>query len=479
MNHRVDALISDFIEFEEKEQMFSLRFREMPLWDIIRYSIFNSIAYQRQLMNSFHTPRTSRWVFRRFLEMLWIVPELIRYWVLIYVQKKSVDLLTVTLDRNVLINGYPRSKYMYPIIQAVHPDSRVLSLDESVMNVRVRSYYPCTVLYWRALKFWWWLKEKKQTRLTVSETEKVASIVQRVNSYFKVQLSLSDITRFLQYQYISYLMFNSLLSVCRPRMILITDDGNKRGLIWAAKQHHIPIADVQHGLLSPFNILTHYSDTRIHEPDTVITPNYMLGWGVFWKTCIFTPMQYLPLGFPYFDLLKTKAVSDQKIPKSDRHIMIVSALPSKKRLIELTIQLALLLPDFSIYYKLRSDEYHGWKSQYPSEFTSLPNVHVIDHDDPGLYDYLAGMTVQVGVNSTVLIEGAGFGLRTFILNEGWYQEMEPFIQSGMFELVNSADDIVAALCCSKSASYPMDTLFQPNAVQAIKSTLYSFIRRDT
>jgi hypothetical protein len=68
-------------------------------------------------------------------------------------------------------------------------------------------------------------------------------------------------------------------------------------------------------------------------------------------------------------------------------------------------------------------------------------INVIDENDNDIYYYLNEAEYQIGVYSTVIFEGLGFGLKTFIVNLNLYETMEELYNNDYAMLVSSAKEI--------------------------------------
>ena len=144
---------------------------------------------------------------------------------------------------------------------------------------------------------------------------------------------------------------------------------------------------------------------------------------------------------------------------------------SGKDLESLVLELATKLNDFSFIYKMRPNEYSFWEEVYSSALKKQPNIYVIDSDKYHLYDLFKISSYQIGINSTAILEGMTFHLKTFILKSGHYLEMTPLIKSKYGSLVSSSTDIIDNLEVEVKEELDYVDLFSSESIENIKQCL--------
>ena len=90
-----------------------------------------------------------------------------------------------------------------------------------------------------------------------------------------------------------------------------------------------------------------------------------------------------------------------------------------------------------IIYKLHPSEYKTWKETYPE--LSNSDITVVREEVP-LYKLLSDSKTLVGVYSTVLYEGLGFGCDTYVLDLPGVENMDLSIKKKIMTLVHSVED---------------------------------------
>lgn len=106
-----------------------------------------------------------------------------------------------------------------------------------------------------------------------------------------------------------------------------------------------------------------------------------------------------------------------------------------------------VLNDFEILYKLHPGEFARWQD-YESlcKLAEQPNVRIVKEGN--LYELLAGAGYQIGVFSTAVYEGIGFGCRTLLLDLPGVEYMADLVDQGLATLVRDPDELRAALECN-------------------------------
>lgn len=76
-------------------------------------------------------------------------------------------------------------------------------------------------------------------------------------------------------------------------------------------------------------------------------------------------------------------------------------------------------------------------------------------------------SIQVGVYSTAVYEGIGFGIRTYIYNIAHADTMERLVQMGAAEYIESAEELLEKLMVENDTGNIKEFLWKTNAFQNI------------
>ena len=464
MNH--SQFTKQFIEMEESNNLFSYRLKDRVVWDYLRYAAYRNIldVAIRQDQISFNKSwrHKSRKVATEAFSLLrHVLVSCYRYF-----WSGPYDILIVGYDRRNYIDNRLVNISFYPLIKSMVENYRILYLDPTVLSVAVEDDYPCDVFRKRVLtpltRFQCFSRPLK-----LHEKETLDRIVSVLTTSFEVAPeTFSWFEDYFLRQYRESKIYSRLFRRFRPKIIFHADDSTAKGWIEMAGALKIPVVDFQHSQMSRDNILYTYSQT--HRPRRLPTlSDAIFTFAEYWNGLYSLPVPRISVGFPYLEA-KTKELKSSG-PRGLNTFLVISSMHSGKTLELLVLDLARKLPSSTIIYKLRSEEYGRWRETRSPAFGSTNNIHVVDNDTVPLYELFRQSTYQIGINSTALIEGMAFDLKTFIVKHGYYFEMSDLIQRGFVTLVESADDILAALQAPHliSSPPPAASLFKSDSLQNV------------
>ncbi len=464
------AFMRDFVDFETKEDLFDIRMRGHGLWDYLRYRIFQEFL---NFKPDYFKKRQSQNRFKRVLEMVLSVASMAFsfFW-----PRRTYDLVILNYDRRNTIDGKQVNIHFYPLIKALQDKFRILLVDPSELHTPLKGIYPCDSIRWRP----YYLIDRFKNRsdqFTPEESTLLSSLQTKLHDHFGVMLDIEKIARedFL-FPLRQLRRYKNLFERTATKVVLFCDNGNMKAAIEAAHSIGVKAVDYQHSLISEVNVLYTYPD--LPHPPTQTLSDVIFTYGEYWNSQYNLPSRRIAVGFPYMEKRKADAIAKMKsIKDRDLNLILISGSYSKDIFIKAAMELADRIPKLTIYYKLRLEDYEGWRDRYPSEFAAKKNIKVIDNNDVSLYEYLALCRYQIGVNSTALVEGMAFDLTTFILKTGWYEEMRNFYENGHAFLTESADEIARLIQQGARPQAPLnpDRLFKNNSMAQLEQTLDSLI----
>jgi hypothetical protein len=85
----------------------------------------------------------------------------------------------------------------------------------------------------------------------------------------------------------------------------------------------------------------------------------------------------------------------------------------------------------------------------------------------------------VGVNSGALYEGLAFGLTTFVLRAGCYEESRELFEQGHAFLVDGAEEIARVIQTGQKPQHSLsrDSLFRPGALVNVEAEITAVVQR--
>ena len=91
----------------------------------------------------------------------------------------------------------------------------------------------------------------------------------------------------------------------------------------------------------------------------------------------------------------------------------------------------------------------------------------------GLYELFKVSNYQIGINSTAIVEGMTFNLKTFILKDSWYLEMIDFIKDGYVKLIESDDEVISGINKNNFKLIDAHELYLDNSFENLEKELQS------
>lgn len=254
--------------------------------------------------------------------------------------------------------------------------------------------------------------------------------------------------------------YRSLIAHLDPELVLLVSSSSKETLIEACQQEEVPVWELQHGVLGISPAYHFPGEGRSKQ----LFPDRFLSWGEYWTDQVELPLDETKIeivGFPYFDR-ERKRHSGQKA--SDR-VLFLSQPSIGSELADLAVDLNGFLDTSEVVFKLHPKEEGDWRDRYPS--LEDASINVVEGDQPSLYELMGGSRAQVGVGSTALFEGLGFGLRTFILNKDGIPSDQALVTAEFTTVIRSAGELVEELRKEAVTSPPVREFFRPGATERV------------
>lgn len=295
-----------------------------------------------------------------------------------------------------------------------------------------------------------------RTRLSDEQRATLRAVSERLSRGFGVSIDLEAllVPAVLKFR-VNYRLYRALFKHLKPKRLVVVVSYAYGDAIRAAKDLGMETVEIQHGTFSRYHLGYSYPD-RITSLDYF--PDTFLAWGRFWRD-----MGVLPLppesvrvsGFPYFNELKERHTG---IEKNQRRVVVLSQGALGERIADQVYALREALSDFEIVYKLHPGEFTRWR-EYESlcKLAEQPNVRIAKQDN--LYELLAGSSYQIGVFSTAVYEGIGFGCRTLLLDLPGVEYMVDLVEQGLAHIVRDQEELQLAMTYSEQLGY-----FDPVAV---------------
>lgn len=461
------GLTREFLEFEEENGLFDAVVRGRRPWDRIRGYVFAGILSRRQVPSSPEGTSVPPFRWKRYTrhsrQLLAGVSRAIGRRLHPATQ---CDVAIANFDRWNLIDGQRVNMNCYPLVKALSPDHAVLVLDPYDTRADAGRHYPKSVVLVSGFD----LVDRLRS-LTVAfspdEGRWVQQIEERIGERFGVSV---DVAQVMRKHYAMHLVkcsrYRRLLETHRPRVVLAAD--HDCSLAEAAHDAGIPMIEMQHSMISSLNVPYNYSD-QARRRSLPTNPDYVFTFGEYWNDKFNMPSRKIAVGYPFFDM-KFREVGNAAAGSDGartRNLIVISGYQAKQALVEVTLALSSLLPEITIFYKLKFSDYEGWRERYPEELWKRQNVRVIDSDAVPLYEYFRMCAWALGVNSGGLYEAMAFGAAPFVLKAGSYEESHCLYEDGCAFLVEDARQIATLMASGSRPPRMLDreSLFKSHAVE--------------
>lgn len=462
-------LAESFYSLEKKNNLLDLTIKGHPFWQYMRYYVFEEINREK---SQTVFPKQDKYYARKLKELLNYFLYRLKC---LFQRQKRFDLLFFTHNKTALIDGKKVDFHFYPLAKAFHKSLKIMIANRYDFSTR-RSDYPCPLLLIRPLFLF---NRLKSYFVGYSQEDKKAFVrlSSLINKTFHTHIDIYSMAKYLySWHLASYREYLRFFKNYRPSALIFCDSGDTKPLAEAAHDLGIKVIDYQHGIISLTSILYSFPKGSDWNKLKATNADYVFTFGDYWRDFFRTPSVPVSVGFPYFDLCRKKTRSPLK---NNKGILITSVLSARKILSQLAVDLADLLPDYTIYYKLRADEYDSWKTIYPANFAQKTNIVILDGNNGSLYDYYAKCNYLISTNSMTLYEGLASGLTPFVLKVGWHEEVQDLYERKLAMLVSSADEIAQAIRneAKPPSSLPTDHLFKENSLSHVESFLCDLLQQ--
>ena len=441
MNNEIQDQINKYLEFEENLEIDNLLYKNLAPWLFLRTAIFEEIFREKNLSLGSQNTSDKRRSSNNLRQLYLLIREVLSFSNIF----NKADVLLINNDpKEKIIDGILTTKLIWGFTKALESEFKIsilntqsVELNSSLNSInisRILSFLSRIMLIFKGLPGW----KNVENYLDKS-----------INDFYRVRLNWKRIYRdnFSRQLILGYIL-RLLIRVKTPKIIIFSDNGSMSLVNKIAKDRNIPTVDYQHAVLSDYYIIYKHNKTTNPLYDEYLS-EYYFAWGEYRLSSYKENYKCKVVGNTYFEKEKNEYLH---IEKNLRCLLIISdGKHTRSDLVDLAIELSEKFKDFTIYYKLRPEEYGDWLLNYPKEFTEIQNIKVIDNDHNNLYYYLTLSSYVIGTNSTVLLEALPIS-KVIIYKIGWFFEMHDYIEDGLFLSADSFTEIIELISSKKSAN---------------------------
>lgn len=395
------------------------------------------------------------------------------------IRNKDVDVVFLVHERKVKVNGVYECKYTealkkfcekyyvferpYEMGHLKPTDTKNLIYLDGIAIKGNMNYY--IVRY---------LCGKRYKQLVTKVEHRLMRPLKELENAYQISIDTKHVAQMITKRILicrgKYKAYEKVFSKIHPKLIIELVHYNMDSMIIneIAKREGIRTVELQHGNIYDSHISYQYnSDEEIKQlPDEI----WLLS--DYWKPVIHMPIdeQYLiPVGFPYFESRIEEYKKKYEKQPGKKTVLFISQGTIGKQLSEFAAAFAEQCENgtYRILYKLHPGEISIWKEQYIA-LKMTKNIEVIESRGIDLYQLFAQSDVQVGVYSTALYEGIGFGLDTYICDMPYAEEMNKLYQSDYASLVHTPQELLDCINSKSRKEEKGKDFWTPDSLNNIK-----------
>lgn len=445
--------VEDMLYLENKYELNKKRYNGFSYWTYERFQIMRYVEGKKKRIPI----NDARISCSNLIVDVWNIA--LRFIKKRYMPKKKADVCIFNHERRVLRNGYYDCIYTEEIAQKFS-SSVVIESPYGLHHLeptRTRNLYYCDkelIISCAIASIKKGFKVREYVKIHNILKVELKEVIDEIEKIDEIIIDRDEFIDFFAYYYFVYQYrkkyYEKVLDIIEPK-IIIEVVGYKMDCMIVnelSKRMGIPTIELQHGTMGQGHIAYNYNQgEKIPQ-----FPDKLLLFSDYWKKCTNFPIlkkDVVAVGYPYFEeQLKKYQCVKKYIDRRKKTILFLSQWIIGEDLSKLAVELYSLMDnkDIHIIYKLHPGEYNGWEKRYPELAGS--GIEVVDTLDHNVYEYFAISDIQVGVFSTAIYEGLGFGLETYIYQTNYSEYMNELCVAGYAKMVKSAKEL--QICLNKN-----------------------------
>jgi hypothetical protein len=405
---------------ESENNLFDLGAEiRLPLWDIIRYSVYVKYyypeKYRDKLSNSYK---------HVFTDYFRIVFKFVSFIISIF--RENNDIVIMTASRYIDNEGKYYDKSAMPIINSLGGNCVVL---EPIIGKQLgyNYIYDFSNLFRRLYK---------SKSISNKYYEKIKACL--VETFGESLISYDEINLLVRDFRNDYIFYKTIFSLLKNKKLIICT-GNPKASINAAKELNIETYLVQHAGIEIDEIDWSYP-IEIESNSTILFSDYALTFGDYWCKNINVPAKnIIPIGNDYF--------YNKPEVEFDNSILVVSSIVHGIELSKITSTASKERPDLNFVYKLHPNEFH-LKNEYIEYFKNNSNVRIISNEfDTNIL--IAKSQLIVLIVSAVVYESLNQNKKVAILKKINFERQLHLIQFKNIYFFDSTNELFEILSKSQ------------------------------
>ena len=462
----------DFFRIEKEMNLFSLKYKEVYYWQLLRMGLLKKITVKDlHIISADKNRNFKNEIIKTFKEANRMKKK--------YLEMEKADIVqirpcvTVTKD-----NQLDDHQFDYISLKDKYAVLDLYTLGNYI-NVNECVEYNLAQAENELIK--WKIKRKLfgTSKLPINQRKKLKVFLDKINIIYGTDFSIEALLYEAQYAIQCHIVykkwFQRYLKKISPKLIMEYPhyDEHMFAANAAAKELGIKVIEMQHGRINAHEAYWYEDQAKIGK----LLPDYFFTYGQWWNEQINLPefCKVIPVGNAYLE----KQVDIYKKEKKDHLVISVFSNPQNgKTLLEFiyNIQDYCLEHNIEILYKLHPNESKVWKTEYP-ELSEMKSTKI--YDSGSVYDVLSQSDIIIGINSTVFFEALAYeNLQIYIYTIGDYEGMKPLIENKMATAVSTSEEFLEKISGRESQETKLDigkSLWKDNAEDNIYEKLKNII----
>lgn len=452
MEWTVKEVTDFFFYIEKKYDLFHQKYAGIYIWKLLRMPLYREISEKIGLYGNSHPDLIENSSIYYKIKQLWL-REKMRMRDNQRIGKKK-GIMVVRSGRNVELSGERVDLYTFHFEKMLKDQEKeILIVSKEYKNHQSDTvcFYESFIgrLFAKVIFSFFYMKKKSLLNKVEIEIEKK----------FLIKIKVGRIACMLSADFLSKKhYFYKKLKIISPEKLYFVCSYGSEAMIEAARINGIETIEIQHGLVSKYNLGYHFPDLQT----VPYFPDKFLFFGQFWTENAKLPLEknrQIIYGYPY---LSYELKQYEKVEPQNKTVIFITQGTITSPLARIAADFAKRCEDYYIIFKLHPSEYKSWRRNYPilEEASKKKQFTVIDNNKSSLYQYLSKAKIQVGVNSTAVFEGLALGLITFIIDLPGSEFLESLVENGAAKMVKTAEELAVAIQNFKPATYDKEYYFK-------------------
>lgn len=426
-------------KIENQENLFEKKIKKIYFWKVIRFSLWSEIGIKSKLMEKTHDEKLNK--VQKIKELF--LGMIINFFKNNNSKKKIIIFESVAYFKE---NRKVLSKFYFDLIKKLKQEKIEFEIVyplylKKEYRLEKNSYAEENYKY-VFFKIIGFIKNKFNLfKFSIKDKE----YLKNLRKYFGKEagikklevLSEKTLKKILTNFESEYKYYTNFFKIKQPEKIYIICSYGKEALIAAAQDLDIEVIELQHGVMTKYQIGYNFPEVKIPY-----FPDKLLLWGEYWKANVDLPknVKIELYGYPY---LKRQYKKYKNIEKNLNQVIFISQGTIGKKLSEKATEFAKENPDLKVIYRLHPGEFLRWKKEYKDlyENRSLKNLEISDNNDKNLYEYLFESEYLIGVYSAVIFEALNLGLKVGVINLFGVEYIEQLIKEECIRLFQIEEKI--------------------------------------